>query len=386
MAPVKLPYLNVYRARGRMVAYYRRNGALRRLLSADGTPVDPADGPALAAAWQRAHDAHEAADHKAAGAASTVKPQSIADLIARYRASPEWAEKAPATKLDYEKALRPLEADWGHLPVRGLLRKHVGPIRDRYAWRTEPVPAEGDRPATTRRVPNGRQANRVITVLSILLSYAVDPLGWRQDNPALRPRRLRTDGEGFRPWTPAEFQQFHDRSDEGWRFAGLLALLTAQRGQDQVTMAWSDYDGASIAVVQKKGRGRVKLRVPCHPALKVLLDERQAAARALNPAPLTILAQADGRPWGANQFQKAAGKAIRAAGLTGLVWHGLRGTMASWASEEGASDAAIAALLGHTQVQTTRQYSRGARQRKLAEQAVAAVVLPWGRPKDGEER
>ena len=382
MAPVKLPYLDIFTARGQRVAYYRRDDQRRRLLGVDGKPVDPADGPALAAAWQRAHDAHEAADAQAAGAAGTVTPQSIADLIARYRASPEWAEKAPATKLDYEKALKPLESDWGHLPVRGLLRKHVGPIRDRYAWRIEAVPADGDKPATTRRVANSRQANRVITVLSILLTYAVDPLGWRQDNPALRPRRLRTDGDGYRPWTPAEFQQFHERSDEFWQFAGLLALLTAQRGQDQVTMAWTDYDGASIAVVQKKGRGKVKLRVPCHPALQTLLDARQVADRARNPAPLTILAQANGRPWGANQLQKAAGKAIKAAGLQGVVWHGLRGTMASWASEGGASDAAIAGLLGHTQVQTTRRYSRGASQKRLAEQAVAAVVLPWGK-RDG---
>ena len=379
MAPVQLPYLNVYRIRGRLVAYYRRDGAVKRLRGPDGKPVDPADGPALAAAWQRAHDAHQAADAKAASAGPQVRPRSIADLIARYRASPEWAEKAVETKRDYEKALRPLEADCGHLPVASLLRKHVGSIRDRYAWRTETMAGEDGKPVT-RRVPNNRQANRVITMLSILLTYAVDPLGWRQDNPALRPRRLRSASDGYRPWTPAEFAQFHERSDEFWRFAGMLALLTAQRGQDQVTMHWTDYDGASIAVTQKKGRGKVKLRVPCHEALKTLLDARQGVARAQNPAPLTILAQPNGQPWGANQFQKAAGKAIRTAGLQGVVWHGLRGAMASWASEEGASDAAIAALLGHTQLQTTRRYSRGASQKRLAEQAVAAVVLPWSNP------
>jgi hypothetical protein len=38
----------------------------------------------------------------------------------------------------------------------------------------------------------------VITTLSILLSYAVDPLGWREDNPALKPRRLKIDSEHLR--------------------------------------------------------------------------------------------------------------------------------------------------------------------------------------------
>jgi hypothetical protein len=46
-------------------------------------------------------------------------------------------------------------------------RRRFGKIRDRYAWREEQDPA---RLNATVRVMNARQANRVITTLSILLS------------------------------------------------------------------------------------------------------------------------------------------------------------------------------------------------------------------------
>jgi integrase len=382
---VNLPYLNIFRARGQMVAYYRRDGVSHRLRDEAGASVDVKNPVSLAAAWQRAHETHEAATRAAtaAGEARAIRPQSIADLIARYRASPEWAEKKPETKRDYEKALGPLERDWGHLPVTGLRRKHVGAVRDKYAWRMEANP---DRPGQTTKVSNARQANRVITVLSILLSYAVDPLGWREDNPALRPRRLRTDGEGYRPWTQAEFTQFWKASADDWRFAALLALLTGQRGQDLVAMQWADYDGAKIYVVQEKGRRQVKIWVPCHPVLKEWLDRRRAVQSDRRLASLSILTRPDGKSWiidpkkgeaGVNAFQKAASKAIRTAGLSGVVWHGLRGATASWAAEGGATDQQIAALLGHQRVETTRRYSRGAKQQQLASGATAAIVLPF---------
>jgi len=95
-------------------------------------------------------------------------------------------------------------------------------------------------------------------------------------------------------------------------------------------------------------------------------------------ASLSILARPDGTPWKLNQFQKAAGKAIRAAGLEVIVWHGLRGAAASWSAEGGASEKALQALLGHTTSQMAQKYSRGADQRRLAGQAVAAITLPAG--------
>lgn len=395
VASVELDYLETFRARGHMVAYYRRAGVRRRLRDEAGNPVDPADRSALIAAWQRAHAEHEASDQAAAAAGETraLRPRSIADLVQRYRADPAaYGHLKPATKLDYEKGLKPLERDFGPLPVAGLSRRHVAQIRNRYATRT--VPKKDGAEGETETVANVRQANRVVTVLSILLGYSVDPLEWRTDNPALRPKRLRADSDGFRPWRQEEFVQFWERSSEEWRFAVLFALLSGQRGQDQVALRWADYDGSSLYVEQQKGRGRVKVWVECHPRLRDALDARRQALGIFGAGhppggkvvPLTILARPDGKPWvtgpgdlrGVNAFQKAAGKAIRAAGLEGVVWHGLRGAAASWAAEGGASEKMIQAMLGHLTPAASQHYARGAEQRRLAAAAVASIVVPIG--------
>ncbi len=76
-------------------------------------------------------------------------------------------------------------------------------------------------------------------------------------------------------------------------------------------------------------------------------------------------------------MQMAAGKAVRAAGLSGVVWHGLRGAAAGWAAEGGASDQAIAAVLGIGRPRP-RGGIRGANQRRLEERASVAIVLPFG--------
>jgi integrase len=267
-----------------------------------------------------------------------------------------------------------LEADWGHLPVVGLRRGHVAAIRNRYARRL--ISVKGRPTGETAEVSNARQANRLVTTLSILLSYAVDPLEWRADNPALRPKRLRTEGEGFRPWKPTEFIHFWERANAEWRFNVLFGLLSGQRGQDQVAMLWTDYDGTNLYVEQQKGRGRVKLWVECHPMLLAALNLRRSELAGRTPVPLTILARSDGKPWKVNAFQKAAGKAIRAAGLTGVVWHGLRGSAASWAAEGGATEKMIQALLGHLTPAASQHYARGAEQRRLASAAVRSIVVP----------
>lgn len=192
-----------------------------------------------------------------------------------------------------------MEDDWGHLPVAGLRRPHVGKIRDRYAWREG---SDQAKPGATNRVLNARQGNQVITMLSILLSYAVDPLGWREDNPAPKPRRLKTDSDGYRPWTEAEFVQFLECSDADWQFNALFALLSGQRGQYQVVMGWTDYDGHQLYVVQEKGRRQVKLWTQAQPLLKQALDSRRVVVAGKSPTSLTILSRPDGRPWRANAF------------------------------------------------------------------------------------
>ncbi len=62
---------------------------------------------------------------------------------------------------------------------------------------------------------------------------------------------------------------------------------------------------------------------------------------------LTILTRPDGKPWKLDHFNHAFVDATRAAGLTGLSFHGLRKTAAAWLAEAGASANEIASITGH---------------------------------------
>lgn len=361
MAPIDLPFLHLYAVRGRTFAYYRRGSFRCRLRGPDGSAVLPGDA-AFLEAYQRAHAAYEAGK---APAAPEAAPGTIAALIETYRASPQWKQIAPATRAYYEQGLTFLKDRYASGPVALMRRKDVKAIMAAAAWRE--AKEEGAEPVY---VPS--RANKVLATLSVLLTFAMED-EWRADNPAIGVERLRSGtGHGYRPWTADEVSTFLAKATPDWRFAALLALCTGQRGQDQVPMAWSHYDGTAIRVVEHKTRTKEPRWIPCHPRLKRALDARKPAEKSKDAlAALTLLTRPDGQPWTVNAFQKAAGQAIREAGLSDVVWHGLRATAASWLAEAGCSDAEIMSVTGHTTAKMVQHYRRGADQRRLATAAIA---------------
>lgn len=351
MALVKLPYLNIYRSGGKAYGYYRRGKLRLRLRGEVGSPE-------FLAHYQVVHSAVPAPRPAAPGEGT------LADLIRRYRASPEWKGLAPATRKDYEKGLTVLEKYSTGL-VAEMERHHVRAIRDEAA----------DGPPS--------RANKALTMLSILLSYSVE-LGWRKDNPALKMPKLKTEGDGYRAWTAEEVEQFRDWAGDGfWRLAILLALCTGQRGQDQVVMRFTDFDGTAIRVKEQKTRSKPLRWIPAHWELCAVLAQEVAARAELSEeqrlARSHILRRPDGSPWKLNAFQKVAGHAIRDAGLKGVVWHGLRPSCATYLAEGGASDADINAIIGHITGKMTRHYRRNADQRRLAEAGIAKLKVPGRR-------
>jgi len=65
--------------------------------------------------------------------------------------------------------------------------------------------------------------------------------------------------------------------------------------------------------------------------------------------------------------------ALKIAGIQGLVWHDLRATFGTRLGEAGFDAFTIAALMGHSQIQTTARYVRATERNKRA--AVEAVML-----------
>lgn len=349
MATVNLPYTVSFIAKGRRYFYYRRAG--RRV------PLPNPSDPAFVAAYTAAHEAAEALQAAQPPAAPATTPGSLAALIAAYRASEDWSGLAPASRTDYNKALDPLWDRYGKLPVATMPRAFVFKLRDDYARS-----ADG--------TPTPRRANRMVNVLRLLMSWAVDR-GWRKDNPALRPGRLRT-GPGYRAWTHDDFAAFMaaDAAPEALKRAAALGYYTGQRKQDCLAMLWSARRAGAIEVVPEKTKNStgVRLWIPEHPDLTRVLD---AAPRS---DATTILTRADGRPWKVDHFNHAFASAVAAAGLSGLSFHGLRKAASARMAEAGATDAEIDSILGHADPKMTRLYRNQADQKVRATAAIGKLT------------
>jgi integrase len=190
----------------------------------------------------------------------------------------------------------------------------------------------------------------------LLLSWSVDR-GWRKDNPALRPKRLKTG---------AELDQVlkADTTPVEVRLAILLAVGTGQRGQDLVKMTWAAFDGSAVEVVQLKTGAKVW--VPLHARARIALSSAPRTA-------VTILTRPDGKPWALDHFRHMMAKATQDAGLKGLVTHGLRATAARWMAEAGCSKREIMAITGHTTSNMVSRYVREAEQKTRAKGAARKV-------------
>lgn len=347
-----VPYLWLPVFRGRQWAYYRRGGTLTRLPA----PTDPGFG----AAYDAAHAAAEAAHRREP--APLDPPGSMGALIAAYLASAEWRELRPRTQKDYREGLEVLRARYGALPVVTLPRAFVFRLREDYSTAPGRVRPDGTR-GPDRATP--RRANKLVAILRLLLSWAVDH-GWRRDNPALRTGQLRT-GPGYRAWTEADVRTFLacDAVAEPLKRALVLGLYTGQRKADCLALTRAARSGGAIELVQAKTGARVW--IPEHPEL----------TRWLSAAPpsdaVTILTRADGKPWGHDNFNHRFAEAVAAAGLTGLSFHGLRKAAAARLAEAGASAHEIMSITGHRTVAEVTRYTEAADQRGRATAAIAKL-------------
>lgn len=324
---VKMRHVNTVRAKGRTYYYHRRTG--------ERLPDDPLEA------------ALRAREINAGVTPSTViMPGSFRDLVVTYKSSPGFASLKDRTRRDYARCLDIILNAWADLLVAALKREHVMEWRDHHG---QTNPARG---------------NQVLGVLRLLLTFALDR-GFRPDNPTLKIKPLKM-GSGHKPWPPAAIPRFKAAAGPEMRLALLLGLYTGQRKGDVLTMTWHDYDGAWIKVVQAKTG--IRLDIPVHPELKAALDS------APRRSPI-ILTTPSGRPFRHTSFDKHWRRVILAAGLDGLVFHGLRYTAASELAELGCSDAEIASITGHLSRSMVVKYSKGARQKKLA----SAAIGRWGK-------
>lgn len=325
---VKLPFLQIFRTKGKTYAYYRR-----------GRQRVPLEGEVGSAAFlARYQEIHTSFERPANG---DPEAGSFAALTRAFKESPDFRQLSKSAQRDYRWIIEKLAQRFGPLPVATMPRALVFKLRDELA----------DKPRT---------ANYTIAVLRRLLSFAVDH-GYRSDNPALRPRLLKTSG-GHRPWTDAEIERFRATwpAASAQRVAFELALHTGQRGGDLIRLTRHDYREGWISLRQSKTGQPVDL--PAAPALRAVLDPWLAATGAV-----VMLVTDTGRAFQIDNFRHVMRAAYEAAGLPAdCTTHGLRYTTATILAEQGCDWPTIAAVTGHRTAEMVRRYTSRRRQASAA--------------------
>jgi integrase len=198
-------------------------------------------------------------------------------------------------------------------------------------------------------------ANRLLGLISILMEHAI-ALGWRDDNPAFGVKRLKHYGSGFTTWAETDIETYRAHYPLGSRERLVLELAigTAQRRGDLVRLGWRHVVKGAIALRQSKTGAPVTVPI---------VRELQAAIDLCPRDCLTFIAQADGRPLGAETL-----------GADQLSLHGLRKAAARRLAEAGCTAHEMMAVTGHKSLSEAERYTREASMTRLAESGMGKVV------------
>ena len=327
MSNVTLSYIHRFRDRHGYIRYYFR----RRRYPRATLPGLPGSAEFMAA--------YRDALAKEKPRIGTVVARSMSALIGAYYGSTEYRSLRPTTKRTYRNIMERLRTEFGDRPVAGLQREHV-------------------RRLIARKSDTPEAANSLLKTLRILMKFAVDA-GWRQDDPTLSVRRLKSKSDGWRTWSEEDIAAYVARWPVGTRehLAMALLLYTGQRRSDVIGMGRQHIRNAAIDVRQQKSGAR--LSIPIQQALRAALD-------AAPPEHLTFLTTAYGRPFTSAGFGNWFADCVRAAGLVDLSAHGLRKAAARRLAEAGCSAHEIMAITGHRSLKEVDVYTRAADQERLS--------------------
>ncbi|MCP8884505.1 tyrosine-type recombinase/integrase [Devosia sp. XJ19-1] len=255
----------------------------------------------------------------------TQRTGTLSGLIRDFTLSPEFGKRAESTQKEYRRMLAKVETKFGTMPLAALEDKRVrGDFMD---WRDEVATESG-----------AREADNRISVLSALLSWAVDRTRIGQHH-ARGIARLHKSDRADKIWLPEHIETFMKVAPIEMQRALILALHTGQRQGDLLKLAWTNYDGQRISLRQNKGTRRVY--VACTPTLKRMLD-------GINRSAAVILTTKTSLPWTKRYFSEHWKAACQAAGIADLHFHDLRGTAVTMLAEAGCSVPEIAAITGHS--------------------------------------
>lgn len=275
-----------------------------------------------------------AASFAAAGKLAANRQEgTLSGLIRDFEKTAKWRRLAESTQKEYRRVFKFWDGKFGKVPLAALASKA---FRQRVLeWHDE---FSEDKP---------READNRVTILARVLSWAATDADLAKNVLETFDRAYEGDRSDM-IWLPEHVEAFMAAAEPEMQMAMVLALHTGQRQADIRKLAWSQYDGKTIALRQGK-TGR-EVRVPCTVALKKTLD---AAPRR---GALILLTKTD-RAFQKRYFAEKWDEVYVSAKLPGvdpvdpkarLHFHDIRGTTVTMLFEAGCTVAEVASITGHS--------------------------------------
>jgi integrase len=257
------------------------------------------------------------------------EPGKLRALVTLYKASGDYGKLAPSTRLKWGPWLDRIAAHFGTLSIAAFDNPKIRPIIRK--WRNEYAD-------TPRAADMGMQA------LSVVCSYAIDPLGKLTVNPCKGIKALYTSDRSAIIWTDADLAAIKQVVTPEVADAIDLAVVTGLRRGDLLRLSWSHLHEHAIIIPTNKSGRRVEARIPIYADLRAVL------ARIPKRSP-TVLTNRFGRPWKTGDgLGTAFTRAKKKAGIgDDLHFHDLRGTAATKFYLAGLDKRVIAEILGWTE-------------------------------------
>lgn len=245
-------------------------------------------------------------------------PDAFNTVIDAYRASPDFAAKAPNTQREYRLRLDQISARFGNVPLRFFNGKEMR--REIVLWRDEMA----DTP---------RAADRCVGMLSTVLNWAIDRTEITE-NRAASIRHLHKSNRADLVWEERHWQAVADVPPHIRRVLA-LGSLTGLRLGDLLSLTWESVGPAYIALTTAKTGGEAV--IPLYPELRKALGKRGKGV---------ILRNLAGEPWTADGFQ-SSWRNHRPEGFD-RHFHDLRGTFITRLAVANFTDGEIANVIGWT--------------------------------------
>ncbi|TQV65850.1 tyrosine-type recombinase/integrase [Aliiroseovarius halocynthiae] len=277
---------------------------------------------------------------------SGTDKRTIAFLIEDYLGNRAFRDLAKTTQYAKRRRLDWIREAIGPAYYADLLPRHVTALMDR----------KGGLEA----------ANRLHKDLSQLYKWASKKHGFKGSHPTNDVDRHRIETDGYHTWTHEQVAQFRDFYATGTkqRLAFELVLGTGAARQDAARMGPLNIRGGVIRYARGKTGGKVELPLAKLPDLTRELT-------AISETREVFVCRQDGTPYTTEGFGNWFAKMVQAAGLpTECRTHGLRKHGAMRLAEVGATEAQIAAFLGHRSHHEARRYIAAANRMTLASSAL----------------